>query len=217
MHEQEHDLLAACERVCRTLARCFEVPAADLVTDRELEDLVVDATRLDAQLGELAEALVQSLADDDLRELTGDFHRLFVGTPRMLAPPCGSAWLDGANCVIGVSTLGVIGLYRDGDFDLDDAFVEPPDHIAAELQFLHRLIVRQHAAKRVGDGYALSEAGALERRLLDAHLARWIEPFCDAIGAAARTRFYRTLARIAARFVALETAICETPSLAAAR
>jgi TorA maturation chaperone TorD len=215
LEQQDDDRSSACARFCRTLARCYEVDAAALAAERGFDRFIADARDLEAELGQLAEALIEVLPDDDATTLAADFERLFIGAPRMLAPPCGSIWLDGANCVIGVSTLGVIGLFRDGDFDLEDAFIEPPDHIAAELQFLHRLMVRQHDAERTGDSYTLNETRTVRRRLFDAHLSRWVEPFCQAIAANAQTRFYRTLGALTSRFMKIEAAACD--SLVAAR
>jgi TorA maturation chaperone TorD len=49
----------------------------------------------------------------------------------------------------------------------------------------------------------------VRRRLFDAHLSRWVEPFCRAIEATAQTRFYRTLGAITSRFIKIEASVCE--------
>lgn len=214
MSEENQNRAVARERLCRALASCYEAPDPSFPEDNRFEEIAHAATRLDEELADLARTLAASFCAEDRDALALDYSRLFVGAPRMLAPPYGSVWLDGAHCVLGVSTLGVIGLYRDGDFDLDDAFLEPPDHIVAELKFLHRLIARVNEAQRTGDAYALKDASDLMQRLLREHLARWVEPFGAAVKTNAQCAFYRHLTELTVRFVSLEVANDMAPSFA---
>jgi TorA maturation chaperone TorD len=115
-------------------------------------------------------------------------------------------WLTGEQTLMQDTSMAVLELYKEGGFEIDEEFRELPDHIAAELEFLYLLLFRQAQARRDNDPQALSHVVALQRRFLDQHLARWVEPFAAAMAAGARTAFYRELAALTQRVVESEAA-----------
>ena len=95
-------------------------------------------------------------------------------------------------------------LYREGGFDIGAEFREPPDHIAAELEFLYLLIYRENEAVRNGEHDAREAKAALRQRFLDEHLGRWVGPFTAAVKTGAQSNFYRQLAELTHRFVGMQ-------------
>ncbi len=78
---------------------------------------------------------------------------------------------------------------------------EFPDHISAELEFLHFLAFKEAQAMETGDeekhkGYLLAQKDFLER-----HLSRWVPEFCLRVQNSAGAPFYDLLARITSRFI----------------
>ncbi len=81
---------------------------------------------------------------------------------------------------------------------------EFPDHISAELEFLHFLAFKEVQAAKKGDektfkGYLLAQKDFLER-----HLVRWVPEFCDKLQNSTGIPFYAWLARITSRFIISE-------------
>jgi TorA maturation chaperone TorD len=189
------------ETLCRLLAACYYEPAPEFGEERVFETLQSAASAIDPELESHARVMGREFAARGPDDLLVDYTRLFLGPSQVMAKPYGSAWLDTLALMMGDSTLAVAELYREGGFELSEAFHELPDHIAAELEFLYLLIFRENRARRDGDAETLQATVALKRRFLDEHLGRWVGPFAAAARAGAETDFYRALADLTDAFV----------------
>lgn len=127
-----------------------------------------------------------------------EFHRLFVGPGRLVAPPYESAYRNPARALMQAETLAVRAFYREHGLALPPGLNEPDDHIAFELEFYARLQARS-LAPDAGPGPAEAQ-----RRFLAEHLARWVPEFCRRIQAGSRSPFYRTLAALTHAVITLE-------------
>ncbi|VVB94371.1 Putative dimethyl sulfoxide reductase chaperone [uncultured archaeon] len=79
---------------------------------------------------------------------------------------------------------------------------EFPDHISAELEFLHFLTFKEAHAIGNGEtskGYQLAQKDFLER-----HLILWVPEFCRKLQNSAGIPFYAWLGQITSRFVTCE-------------
>ncbi len=130
------------------------------------------------------------------------FARTFdTGTPLPPCPPYEGMYLESPRTAI---MLEVSEFYRHFGLTMDQekGKREMPDHICAELEFLHFLTFMEAQA---GDdtellkGYVLAQKDFLER-----HLTRWVPKFCERLQSSAGVDFYVMLARIT-----YKTAACE--------
>jgi TorA maturation chaperone TorD len=130
-----------------------------------------------------------------------DYARLFVGPFNLLAPPYGSVYLEGERQVMGSSTADVQMRYRAVGLDIDTGFKDAPDHVAAELEFMHFLIFK--AMEAAGQGAADQVIASLtnQQAFLEIHLGAWIHEFADNVVKNATTSFYRNLARATEKFI----------------
>ncbi len=192
------------ETLCRLLAACHYQPAVEFAEENVFDALEDAAGRVDSAFIEPARALGSEFARSGPDALLIDYTRLFIGPAQIVAKPYESVWLDVQESTMGNSTLEVLDIYRDGGFEIDDAFRDLPDHIAVELEFLYLLIFRENQAHRRGDLAELRAVDDLKRRFLHGHLGRWVGPFANAVRAGAETDFYRHLAELTARFVSVE-------------
>lgn len=199
------DAGVAREDLCRFLAACYYEPGPEFVEERLFDSMRDAASRVDPGFGASACRLGEAFVALDLESLLVDYTRLFLGPAGAPARPYGALWLGRDQVLMQDSTMDVLTLYREGGFDLAEDFREAPDHIAAELEFLYLLLVRERHARRDGDATALAEVARLRRRLLGEHLGRWAGPFTRAMHAGAHTAYYRELADLTASFVDLET------------
>ncbi len=81
---------------------------------------------------------------------------------------------------------------------------ELPDHLCAELEFLHFLTVKEAQAGIDGNqeflkGYRLAQKDFLER-----HMIQWIPKFCDSLQNSAGIPFYILIARTTSLFISCE-------------
>ena len=160
------------------------------------------------------EALIEEAADEefpvridpalieDLRTLRVDHAKLFVGPFELLAPPYGSIYVDDAERVMTESTLAVERRYRQEGLDV--GLDEPADHVAAELEFVYYLVVKELEALADGDRETAADYRRKQRSFLETHLGVWMDEFAENVEEHADTEFYRTVARETAAFVADE-------------
>jgi len=203
---KDHDLKQASARedLCRYLAACYYQPAQEFADEKLFDSMLAAASCVHPDLAVHARRLGEEFAVEGVETLLIDYTRLFLGPTHTLARPYGSVWLEGENVVMGESTMATLALYREGGFDIGEEFREPPDHIAAELEFLYLLLYRENEAQREGKQGVLEAKAALRHRFLDEHLGRWIGPFTAAVKAGAQTSFYRHLAELTHRFVGMQ-------------
>lgn len=198
------DRAGAREDLCRFLAACYYQLGPEFAEEMVFDSMFNAAIRIDPELAGFARQLGERFRAEGIDDLLLDYTRLFLGPNEAVALPYGSVWLERDRTLMGDSTMAVQALYAQGGFDIDEAFRELPDHVAAELEFLYLLIFRENEARREGNADALKTKAALRKRFLDEHLGRWIEPFAAAVIAGAQSGFYRALAGFTARFVRME-------------
>ncbi len=194
MTTPEFDRVAALADVCRLLAACYYEPAPEFSEERLFDSLIDAAGHVDADLAARAGELRSSFESAGQQELLVDYARLFLGPVGMLAVPYESAWRGKNGEAIDETMQALVDLYADGGFEVDPEFLDLPDHLAVELEFLYTLLFRRAAALR--DGVALKELDALRERLIDDHLDRWLPDFQAAVLEGAQCRFYRELATL---------------------
>lgn len=138
----------------------------------------------------------------DPEELRRDYAQLFVGPFEVTAPPYGSTYLDNPDRVMTESTVAATEWYnREG---LDVGLDEPPDHVAAELEFVGVLALAEYEEAATGNTDAAVGWAQKQYEFLSQHLGRWISEFTANVREHARTDFYRVLADETQSFVESE-------------
>lgn len=205
MTESETRIALAREDVSRYLAACYYQPESAFAEEGVFTSLSNAASQVHPDMAPLARNLGEEFDSAGMEDLLLDYTRLFLGPMHILAKPYGSVWLEGDKTLMDDTTMAVLELYREGGFDIDEAFRELPDHVAVELEFLYLLIFRENEARLAGDADRLNSVIDLKRRFLDQHIGRWIGPFTSAVREGAQSDFYRHLAELTGLFVGMET------------
>lgn len=208
MPTDDFDVLAARADFSRLLAACFYEPGAEFVEEKVFESMAAAAECFDRSLAEQAGRLAKAFESEDPQELLVDYTRLFLGPIEAPARPYGSVWLEDRQILMQDSTQGVIALYEEGGFEIDEDFRDLPDHVAAELEFLYLLLFRHAEAVRNVDAKGIEKYSRLRQRFLEEHLGRWVGPFAQAMEQGSQTAFYRELADATRSFVRLELDTC---------
>ncbi|MBW2443902.1 MAG: molecular chaperone TorD family protein [Deltaproteobacteria bacterium] len=184
----------------RLLADGYHRPEQSLLDS--LEKLAVCMERVCSDAGQYIEGMLAGIAGmEGVKTLEVDHARLFVGPFNLLAPPYGSVYLEGERQVMGASTADVKMRYQAVGLDVDTGFKDAPDHVAAELEFMHVLIFKALEAAGKGDARHIVASLTNQQAFLEIHLGAWIHEFAGKVIDNAATSFYRNLARATETFI----------------
>lgn len=191
----------------RLLSGCYRPPGKDIAD--MVRTLGERALRLDEEIsGHVLKMKEELERTSDTTPIAVDFARLFVGPYQLLAPPYGSIYVDAGRKIMGDSTLDVKARYRETGLDVAEDFNDPPDHIAAELEFIYFLILKEMEASNGSDPGKALDWGRKRRDFLRIHLGAWTPEFTDLVEEKAETRFYRNLARTTRALIRHEMEEC---------
>lgn len=126
-----------------------------------------------------------------------EYHRLFLGPRRPLAPPFESVYADGV--AFGPSAVRLLAELREAGLEPSPGFRLPPDHVAVELEYLAHLVRRAEDAAASGDRDAEAEWRSRARGFSDGHLNRWLPQLLRRLASAAPGSPYESLVRAAAK------------------
>lgn len=135
-------------------------------------------------------------------EMAVEYTRLFRGPVKAQAYPYESIYTEGQ--VVGESTQDVLRRYSEAGVSLAGDFKDLPDHIAAELEFMHYLCAREFEAGQAQDWEEAARFHRIGRSFVKDHLAGWVPAFADCISQHATSHFYLALARVTKEFIRRE-------------
>ena len=196
------------------LARCFLQPSPDFALEVKGGSLTRALREI---LGECSDSEIRAALDDaesfacDLSaldeqaaylKLEADYNRLFVGPGKLLAPPYESVHatrdgLEGRGRLRGPAEREVHAAYVASGYDMPERFVEYPDHIAVELEFLAMLAAQEAEAWEQGDESAAFELQERADAFREEHLGRWLPSFAEEVRSGAKLPFYASVATLA--------------------
>ncbi|MBI2748219.1 MAG: molecular chaperone TorD family protein [Burkholderiales bacterium] len=207
MPDYTPDAATARVDLCRFLSACYYEPGVEFAEERLFDSMLAAASVLHPDLAEPARRLGAAFAADDLRTLLVDYTRLFLGPLEAHAKPYESSWLTPPVSPEDNPPPAVLERYAEGGMEIDAEFMELPDHIAVELEFLYLLNFNAHQASLGGDAEAAASIASQKQRFLDEHLGAWVAPFAAAVARHAQTAFYRELAALTERCVRMEQGV----------
>ncbi|WP_052263283.1 molecular chaperone TorD family protein [Geobacter pickeringii] len=161
--------------------------------------------RLATEKPQIEQTIRNSLNGVSLLDLEVGFNQTFeVGAPEPPCPPYEGVYRQEetrTSLMVEIAEFykhfGLHVSQEEGKRDL-------PDHLCAELEFLHFLTFKEAQARHeenteLLDGYLLAQKDFLER-----HLAKWLPTYSEKMRSSSTVPFYTQLARIAAGYVANE-------------
>lgn len=199
-------------RAYRALARLFLPPTDSLRADlrEELEELESALKRLGLceptrRLARRLRRVLPSTGGDGLRRA---YDRLFEASGGLACPPHEASLAPDSpqeGLTRTFEMADVAGFYRAFGVEVAPGG-ERPDHLVAELEFMHLLALKEAIASGEGDG---GERASLcrdaARAFLHDHLSRWIPRFAERLEAVGGETPYAVAGRLLERFVAHET------------
>jgi len=186
--------------VYRRLADAFCKPSPALAA--VLEEMEAALETLGSAASEDAARLKSVFCTVDIRTLKVDYTALFLGPFLVPAPPYGSVYLEDERRLMGDSTVEAHRQYLSLGLDLSPDFKDAPDHICAELEFMHLLAGEALESVDAVDAKRLEESVRRQHHFLQNHLGAWVPTFAAKVAEHAGTDFYRGLAFLADAFIA---------------
>jgi len=167
-------------------------------------DLVPDLAETVKVYGALLDWPPRQISPAEPERDDPEFHRLFVGPGRLVAPPYESVYTSEDGLLMRDSTLLVKAFYLEFGLAEREDHREPPDHLAMELEFYAYLQAQLLDAYRSGDPGQAARWLEAQRRFLSEHLGSWIAPFSKRVIEGSRSPFYASLAALTKVAVAAE-------------
>jgi putative dimethyl sulfoxide reductase chaperone len=179
----------------RLLAACFYKPEKEnFLVVRLFESLTVFLKKVCPEATALSDKISKAVMKYSNEDLLVEYSKLFVGPFELLAAPYGSVYLDVGGKIMGDSTVDVLKTYRAEGLYLEENFMEPPDHITAELEFMYYLVFKELEALESSDLERAAHFIEVQKLFQNRLLSRWVEPFCNRITEGTENEFYTALA-----------------------
>jgi len=221
-NENVEDILMSLDRarVYRALAGVFRTPDAESIQqarERDLPELCQAMERLtensdsdeESDLVARARVLADLWSDTETVGLRKGHHDAFDESSGNRAAPTEMDQLDGPPQLELTRTFemaDVAGFYKAFGVKVDPSGVRV-DHIAAELEFMNLLAVKEWIAlQQEGEGEHAHVCRDASRSFLRDHLGRWVRPFADKLGDEASDPFYVEAGAFLSLWVAYDAA-----------
>jgi len=195
------DMAAAFHTIARLL---LEAPTAELVDELRKPRTLLEwplPTSIVTQRGlELLER--SSLLEEPHHAVVRDYHELFVGPGKALAPPYESVHRSTEGLLFEDETVQVRAFYARAGLEVPRLGRDPDDHIGLECSFVAALAISALQADEAGETVARADAVDTLTDFLEAHLLAWGPDLMVLIGERAETSFYQGVSALG--FGALE-------------
>ena len=151
----------------------------------------------------------RDLGRPSFSDLAKEHLRLFVGPGHVHCPPYESAHRKDRpklerGLVMGPSTADVRRRYAAAGLGVSKSFTDLPDHIAAEMEFMHFLCAEESKFRQQGNDEEAKKRQIMERDFLNDHIEPWVAAFADCVLVSTNSSFYKAAANLLKGFTKSE-------------
>lgn len=148
----------------------------------------------------------RELPPPSFEDLNREYLKLFVGPGHIQCPPYEAVYRKERptlqrGLVMGPSTADVRRRYGEANLNLSEKFTDLPDHIAAEMEFMHYLCTEESKLTEQGHLHESEARSKMQRGFFKEHLKPWAETFADCVLRSTDSTFYKAAARLMKAFV----------------
>lgn len=130
-----------------------------------------------------------------------EYHRLFLGPGRPVAPPFESVYRDGT--ILGPAAQSFLRELREAGMEPPEDSRLPADHVALELEYLAHLLLGAEEARGAGRWEAAGALSDRARGFVEDRLAGWLPAFLGRLERGAPRSPYTSVVRAAAEMLGL--------------
>jgi TorA maturation chaperone TorD len=105
---------------------------------------------------------------------------------------------------MGPSTADVQRRYAAAGLGVSKSYTDLPDHIAAEMEFMHFLCAEESKFRQQGNDEETKKRRIMERDFLKDHIEPWVASFADCVLASTTLSFYKAAATLLKGFTKSE-------------
>jgi DMSO reductase family type II enzyme chaperone len=200
-------------RVYRLFARVFQTPEPSRFEALRREDVpglrgTLERLGADRDLLAPVERLLASVEGAALGELRRDYEIVFEPAGGLRCPPNETAHAPDSpqeGLTRSFQLADIAGFYRAFGVEVTPGS-ERPDHIAAELEFMHLLAVKEALAEERGESANAEICRDAAAAFLREHLARWCGRLRSRLEQTSPAELYRLAGEALDRFVELDLA-----------
>ena len=202
MEIEEFKLLMKARQNVYDLLRCFflQEPTEQFLIALKEENIINNLKGYSKDLDEGVELLSSALSSPDPGSLASalveEFTRLFVGP--LPIPLYESIYRSESGLVMQEQTSAVRQKFVQAGLLIHPDSSFPEDHIGAELEFIFYLCQK---AVQADQDEARTSFLDLQKEFLREHLSLWIVPFCDRLFSAARSSYFKGVAKMTKGFI----------------
>jgi len=173
------------------------------------ETLTLATSLADSDVDEAIRSSARRLADrlSGLRRDETEFRSgasVVFGTPSPYPPYEGEYGM--ASVFMKTQTMAdVAGFYRAFGLEVGPGFHDRPDHLAAELEFMHFLLTKEAYAREHKLDDLAAETRKAQSRFLEEHLGSWGPAFFASIARGGGNAFYAAASEFGSRFLTAES------------
>jgi len=148
-------------------------------------------------------AVEKEVVNGKLLDLQVEHTSMFIyPRPEIPCPPYESIYVEKVRRLMGDSTMDVKKRYNEHKLALSDQFKDLPDHVSAELEFMHYLAYSEAEANAAGKTEESASFAESEKSFLADHLLRWLPKFADCLKAKSSSGLIVSASRMASEFAA---------------
>ena len=198
-------------RVYRFLARTFQPPDPSRVSELQCDDLpglpaVLKRLGASVELLALAKQLDECLLNADTTSLNAEYDKAFEVSNGAERPPNETAHAPETpqeELTKTYQLADIAGFYRAFGVEVEPGS-ERVDHIAAELEFMHLLAVKEALAKARDETEKAEICRDGAASFLRDHLGRWCAKLCAQLQAESGGQLYQAAGELLVQFVKLD-------------
>ena len=187
--------------IYRLLGRAFGYPTPSVLAElAPLAEQAAKAPEITPDLRQHLARLAATARDTDPGVLAGE--HVFLFDRQVRCPPYESAYAEAPRMAGKSAELAdVAGFYAAFGLTPAEARPDMEDHIAAELEFMSALALKEAYVLAEGDGDGAAVTRAAQVAFLTDHLGRWAEAFTGTLRVATPIPYYAAAARLLAAWV----------------
>ena len=192
--------------IYRILAAAFSTPRSPGTT-KLYQELLEAHSALHGNEDPTKES--EASQDQNVPDLAREHLRLFVGPGHIPCPPYEAVHRKDRpafekGLVMGPSTADVRRAYLAAGLELPRTYTDLPDHIAAEMEFMHFLCSEESRFRREGNQQEGLKMKNMQREFHKKHLEPWVEDFADCVIRSTTSPFYSLAANVLKQFTKTE-------------
>lgn len=149
----------------------------------------------------LGDRVSKDLRDVAFQDFEVNYVQTFdVGSPKPPCPPYEGLYRETERTA---TMLEVSQFYKHFGLEMNeqDGSRELPDHLCAELEFLHFLAFKEHQAREQNNAELFHGYRLAQRDFLGRHPTTWLPKFCEKLQGSAAVPFYAQLAELTLNIV----------------